>query len=141
MASYHTSIEINAPVEKVWAELMNIESYPAWNPLVKTIQGDLKQGNEIKIYIIPLKSNFKAKLTVFQSQKEMTWLGAVGAKWIVCGEHYYRLEAKGDKTLLLHGEEFKGILSYLIPPFITSMMKKTFEKHNQILKQRIENGK
>jgi len=141
MTGYHTTIEIDAPIEKVWAELLNIADYPAWNPLVKDIRGELKEGNRVEVSIIPLKSKFKVMLTAFRPHQEMTWKGGVVASWLVCAEHYYKLEVTGSKTKLLHGETFTGILSYLMPSFVKNRMRKIFEKHNWLLKQRIENGK
>jgi len=37
-------IEIAAPIEAVWAELMNFSAYPEWNPFIRSIEGEPYSG-------------------------------------------------------------------------------------------------
>lgn len=82
------------------------------------------------------------ELLVVSPQKELTWQGYQGAKFLMAGKHYYRLKAvDAGTTQLLHGEYFTGIFSYFIPPSLLQKMENTFILHNQLLKERIENEK
>lgn len=38
------SIDLQAPIELVWAVLSNIDSYPEWNPLIPRAVGTLAPG-------------------------------------------------------------------------------------------------
>lgn len=41
MKQYHTKIIIDKPIQEVWRELTNFESYPNWNPLVGKLSGEM----------------------------------------------------------------------------------------------------
>lgn len=44
-----TEILINATPEKVWSILTSFDNYPNWNPFIKSIKGEAKVGNKIKV--------------------------------------------------------------------------------------------
>ena len=54
MRQLFTEIEINAPVEKVWTILSDFEKYPDWNPFVKSIEGEIKEGATNSIEVITI---------------------------------------------------------------------------------------
>ena len=142
MKQYHTDIVIKASVDTVWNELTNTESYPNWNPLVGKLTGELKAGNRISTYIVPLEKTYQPKLLVVEPQKELTWQGIQGAKFLLAGKHYYRLEQiSATETRLLHGEWFTGLFSFFIPKRLLQKMESAFIEHNKQLKKRIENEK
>ncbi|MDX2164543.1 MAG: SRPBCC domain-containing protein [Gammaproteobacteria bacterium] len=140
MKQYHTSVTINASVEVVWKHLTDFTSYPYWNPLVGKLEGEMKKGSTISTFIVPLGKTYHPILLVYKPKKEFVWLGTQGAKFLLAGKHYYRLEKISDtETKVLHGEWFTGLLSWFIPKSLLQKMENTFVEHNNILKQRIEN--
>jgi len=46
--SVHHRIMINASTEKVWAVLVDTENYESWNPVMKLLEGEIKEGNKVK---------------------------------------------------------------------------------------------
>ncbi|PTB91085.1 SRPBCC domain-containing protein, partial [Marivirga lumbricoides] len=42
-----TSIRIKALSETVWDILTDFEKYPQWNPFIKSVKGEVKEGNNI----------------------------------------------------------------------------------------------
>ena len=46
-------IEIGAPPETVWAVLTDTRSYPDWNPFVRRLAGDLREGARLEAEIAP----------------------------------------------------------------------------------------
>ena len=144
MKEYHTQIDIEASPKHIWKELVDFEQYETWNPLVKYLKGDLRKGGSIRMFIIPLNQEFKATLTAWEQNKELTWLGIRfgSLKFLLSGEHYFRIESTGEgRSRLYHGEYFRGWFSAFIPKKLLKKMKNTFEAHNQELKKRIEDGK
>ena len=102
----------------------------------------MKEGNEISTYIVPLGKTFHPILLSYKENDELLWQGIQGAKFLMAGKHYYRLNSISEnQTELLHGEYFTGLLSYFISSSLLSKMKTAFEQHNILLKQRVENGK
>ncbi|MCU0445846.1 MAG: SRPBCC domain-containing protein [Microscillaceae bacterium] len=139
MKQYHTTIKINAPVEAVWQALTDFSAFPDWNPLVSKASGKVAEGEIIKTFIKPLNAEFSPKLIKVIENQELTWLGVRFAKFLLNGEHYYKLEKISDKqTRLLHGEYFRGWLSNFISDRLLKRMETTFVIHNQILKSRLE---
>lgn len=142
MRSYQTQIEINAPIEKVWIGLTNFSSYPEWNPIVGKLSGEMKVGNKITTYIVPLGKTYYPKLVAYDINHQLIWLGALGARFLLAGKHYYKLEKISQtKTRLVHGETFTGLLSWFIKSGLLAKMEEAFIKHNNILKNRVEHGK
>ena len=140
MKQYHTSIAINASIEVVWKYLTDFASYPVWNPLVGKLEGDIKEGGTISTFIIPLGKTYRPILLSYKPKEELVWQGMQGAKFLMAGKHYYRLEKISDtETKMLHGEWFTGIFSWFIPESLLQKMENTFIEHNEILKHRIEN--
>jgi hypothetical protein len=139
MKQYHTTIKINAPIEKVWQALTDFSTFPDWNPLVSKASGKIAEGEIIKIFIKPLNAEFSAKLIKVIENQELTWLGTRFAKFLLTGEHYYKLEKINEnQTRLLHGEYFKGVFSQFISAKLLKKMESVFAIHNQILKTRLE---
>lgn len=139
MKQYHTTMVYDAPVERVWQALTDFVHYPAWNPLVAWLKGDVRTGGQISMFITPLNRAFKATLKRVAPNQELTWVGVQIAPWIIAGEHYYRLERINDQqTRLLHGEYFSGIASTFITRATLKRMEDTFNAHNERLKERVE---
>ena len=142
MKQYHTSILIEASAEKVWEVLTDFSSYPQWNPLVGKLEGKMEEGKKIATFIVPLNKIYFPFLLSYKPNAELIWQGIQGAKFLLAGKHYYKLEKWSDKeTKLLHGENFTGLFSYFISKKLLKKMENAFISHNQILKQRIENEK
>ncbi|WP_017327313.1 SRPBCC domain-containing protein [Synechococcus sp. PCC 7336] len=141
MKEYRTEIAINASAERVWRVLTDFSAYPEWNPLVGWLEGDLRPEGRIQMFIKPLDRSFHATLKRFQENREMTWVGVRFASWFLSGEHYYRLEiTSSNSTQLLHGECFRGAGSGFIRKPMLQKMEDAFIQHNQLLKERVENG-
>lgn len=142
MKEYHTKIIIKRPIGEVWQQLINFSNYKNWNPLVKNITGDIREGGQIITDIVPLNKAYSAKLLSFKPNREIIWKGKQVAEFLMAGEHYYKLKAIDDHTTeLLHGEYFTGLASWFIPPSLLNKMKNTFIAHNEAFKQLVEHGK
>lgn len=142
MRQYHTSVIINAPISIVWKNLNDFSSYPEWNPIVGKLEGEMKSGNTISTFIVPLGKTYFPKIRVYKTNEELIWEGTQGSRFLMAGKHYYRLEKITDtQTRLLHGEWFSGLLSWFIPKKLLTKMETAFIEHNRILKERIENEK
>ncbi|MBK7357659.1 MAG: SRPBCC domain-containing protein [Saprospiraceae bacterium] len=138
MKNIRTEILINRDITNVWDVLMNFESYPKWNPFIRSISGEPKLGNRLIVIINPPGGKgmtFKPKILTLEPNKEFRWKGKLGINGIFDGEHYFILEyLDKNKTKFIHGEKFSGILVY----FAGKMLDKT-EKGFQIMNESIKN--
>ncbi len=141
MKNIQTEIIINSPVSKVWNTLMDFEKYADWNPFVQ-IKGEAKKGAQLEntMNIEGQKpQTFKPTILECKSEEEFRWEGHLFVKGLFDGEHYFLLESISEnKTKIIHGENFRGILSNMILNMIGEKTKAGFIKMNEALKDRCE---
>ncbi len=139
MRNIETSQVINAPVEEVWKTLMDFDSYPSWNPFIKTLKGKSVVGEQLTAELsLPDKKPMIFKPTVLKCvpNKEFRWKGKLAMKGLFDGEHYFKLEKLADgQTRFIHGENFSGLLSGLLFKMIGDETKEGFEAMNRSLAQ------
>ena len=142
MKSIKTAITINAPAETIWNILAHTAAYPTWNPLVVTLNGELKEGNNIEIHVSLGKdkpSVFKPRLLVVKKDTELRWKGSLFVKGLFDGEHSFQLEPQADGSVrFVHEEVFTGMLSSLIFGMIGKDTLAGFNAMNEALKHRAE---
>lgn len=132
-----TQITIAATPEKVWEILTDFKRYPQWNPFIKSIEGVVEVGNQIKISLPDMK--FSPQVLVFEKNRELKWLGKLFLKGLFDGEHRFLLEGlPNGETLFTHSEAFSGILVPLFKTKLETNTKAGFEAMNQQLKIQAE---
>jgi len=109
-----TEILLPASPERVWAVLTDFKRYPEWNPFVREIKGQARDGEELCIRLAPRLSwtvPFCARVVACKESKAFAWAG--GPKCLLHGQHYFDLQASTDgrETRLVHGEIFSGLLA------------------------------
>ncbi len=137
-----TSLAIDAPVERVWEILTDLDSYSEWNPVILQPRGELRPGGNIdfKIKLGPLEAPIAARI-VRADGTELRWEGPRNSlqKPLGGGSHFFRLEAIDDnRTRLVHGEKFTGPLFSLPWRFLGPQVEKGYEVLNKRLKERAE---
>jgi hypothetical protein len=138
----HTEIDINAPAERVWQVLIDLEKYPDWNPMIRRASGEVKKGARISVYFNPAGSKgrtFHPKLLVVEPDRELRWQGQPGFPLMFESEHAFTITPAGSGAVhLVHDMIFRGLLI----PFVRKMaMKSThgpFIAMNRALKARSE---
>lgn len=140
-----TSIQIMAKPSAVWSVLMDFESYPHWNPFIKSIKGNAEKDTFIEARIEPPDAKgmiFKPKVLNCEDNKSFRWLGHFFIKGLFDGEHHFELIDNNDgSTTFVHSEKFSGILIPLFSKMLDNNTKRGFEMMNEALKKRVEQGK
>jgi hypothetical protein len=143
MAEHHieTTIEIDAPVARVWALLTDFAQMSAWNPFIRSISGDLAQGARLSVHIAPPGQSgmrFRPRILALRSERELRWLGRLFMPGLFDGEHYFVLEPLSDaRTRLTHGEHFSGLLVGFLGGALGAT-EAGFKAMNSALKQQAE---
>lgn len=142
MRHLETSITIQAPAEKVWATLLDFQSYAEWNPFIRSIQGEATVGTYLEntLHLDGQKPQvFRPEVLRVEEEKEFRWRGKLFVKGLFDGEHYFLLKSVDEQTTqLIHGEHFSGLLSAVIMRMIGDQTQKGFHAMNEALKQRCE---
>ena len=139
-----THIDIAAPPQRVWDVLTDFERHPEWNPFIRSISGELREGAPLHVVLGPpgdTPMTFRPTVTRAVAPTAFAWLGTFGAGWIFRGEHRFRLEPlAGGGTRLHHGETFGGLLVPLMRNSLDTDTRRGFEAMNCALKDRAESA-
>ncbi|KAL7527274.1 hypothetical protein ACHAXR_001873 [Thalassiosira sp. AJA248-18] len=136
---------INAPVEKVWKELIAIDDWN-WNRWTKLkAAANPTEGGKGKL-LASYEGDDEWKEFDFQfgkvseSEHLLTWLGSVGPRGcLFSGYHTMQLEAMdGGVTKLIHREEFGGLLPRLGLGLPYKTLDRNYLLMNESLKQCVE---
>lgn len=144
-----SSIEINASPAEVWQVLTDFKNYPHWSQFVQKIAREKKDAKTVKEgeYLqITVKSpneepmDFNPQVLVYDEAKELRWKGNIaGMNFLFSGEHYFMLEqTANNKTLLIHGELFDGMLLPLLKERLFENTPAGFELFNLAIKRQAE---
>lgn len=127
----------------MWAVLTDFAGYPEWNPFIRRISGDLREGARLEVRIEPpgaRATTFKPTVRSVEANRELRWLGRLLLPGIFDGEHSLGIEPlEGSRSRFVQFERFSGVLVGLVK----GTLQKTevgFEQMNAALKARVEEG-
>ena len=113
---FSSSIEIDAPVEKVWSLVDKLEEWPQWMPSIKKIEkvseGPLIVGSQLSVTakVSRLTVNLLMTISEFVPQRSVVMQGkALGTNLI----RFYFLEPVNGKTKVTIGGEVSGLLAWI----------------------------
>jgi carbon monoxide dehydrogenase subunit G len=113
---FESSIDINAPVDKVWALIDNLEKWPQWMPSIKKIEriskGPLAAGSQLSVTakVSGLTVTLLMTITEFVPERNVVMEGkALGTKLT----RFYTLEPVNGKTKVTIGGDVSGALAWL----------------------------
>lgn len=136
-----TEIEIAAAPDQVWSTLVDFEAYPRWNPFIAAVYGRVRAGERLSVLMTPPEGRevrYSPRVTVVDPERELRWLGTMGARFLFQAEHFFRLCPTGPcRTRLTHGEDVSGLLTRYMGTAITRVARGCVGM-NQALKLRIE---
>ena len=141
MRTLETSIEIGAPVDRVWEVLAGFDSYPEWNPFVREISGTPAVGERLRAVLQPPQGRgltIKPVVTAADPGQRLSWIGRLGVPGIFDGQHLFELTATEVGTRLVHSETFRGVLVPVLWRSFETGTRAGFELMNEALKNRVE---
>jgi len=145
MQIIETSILIQAPVERVWTILTEVDNYPNWNPFIIDASGQLIAGQKIQFHkvmhggAVPHQS----MVTVFNAENHSlcwttTWIHALFFKTM----NSFNLEAINEESAyLIQVESQQGLLSILSLPSMLNSLRSSMVSMNKALKRQAEDKK
>lgn len=119
MVQIQTSAEINAPLEKVWNIVSDLDSEPKFWKGTKEIRNISKEGNIINREVIIAFKDSKCLQTVTLYPKQK--IHVQFTKGIINGTKTIEISSQGDKTMI---EAFWDIKLSGMMGMFTAMIKK-----------------
>lgn len=142
VSEINTSVEIDAPAETVWEVLINFSRYDQWNPFIRSIQGEARQGGTLEVFIQPPGRNgmtFRPVILALEPGRELRWIGRLLLPGIFDGEHQFQLEPLNEnRTKFVHREVFSGLLLPFLWNSFEQSTRQGFEEMNNALKAQVE---
>jgi carbon monoxide dehydrogenase subunit G len=113
---FESSIEINAPTQKVWALIDKLEEWPQWMPSIKKIErvskGPLTIGSQLAVTakVSGLTVILLMTIIEFVSERTVVMKGkALGTNLT----RFYNLEPVNGKTKVTIGGDVSGALAWM----------------------------
>ena len=132
---------INSSAKLVWDILTDFDNFPKWNPFMKQISGELREGSRIQVLIKPYNSRditYKPTILDLKHEEKIKWLGNTWIPHLFDSEHSLILKKIDENRILfVQKEKFSGILV----PILTGLLKNTeisFKMMNEALKKEAE---
>jgi hypothetical protein len=134
-------VEIDAPPATVWAVLADTGAYDDWNPFVRRLDGELREGAKLEVQIAPpggRSMTFKPTVLAARPERELRWLGRLLVGGLFDGEHSFELEPLAEgRTRFTQTERFTGILTRPLGKTLRKTQR-GFQQMNDALKARVE---
>jgi hypothetical protein len=151
------SLEIHAPIEKVWATMIDVARYREWNPFIVAVETPdpaLRVGSPVLLDVRWGRGGgTRSPEVISRMDPPAPTGGAVGARsarleytyaaWLarlglVRGTRVQTIaQEPGGPTTYATSEEFHGLLARGVP---LAKVQDGFERHARALKTRVEGG-
>lgn len=137
-------IELDAPIEKVWATVIDFTNYHRWNSQLSYLGGEVALGGRLHLKLAVAGATpyeFKPDVSQWQERAVFGWIARTGGiPRLFDGEHFFELTDLGSsRTLLVNREEYRGILSLIMQQLpMMKLAPQGFERMNQELKAFVE---
>ncbi len=136
--SVHHEITINAGTQKVWAVLLHTADYNSWNPVMRLLKGDIKEGNQVTYRFTQNQnqvSEIPAIVKQIVSQRLLNQAG--GVPFILTFDHRYQLIPMGKQTKVVIHEDYAGLGVHFWNP---QSVEDAYARLNQALKKKVESN-
>ncbi|PQV54672.1 hypothetical protein B0G83_101855 [Paraburkholderia sp. BL21I4N1] len=137
-----TDVMIDRSPQAVWRVLTATADYPAWNPEISRLDGQLREGNVIEFAegTGPDAMVFHPRILVVRPERELRWKGSIWFPGFFDGEHWFVLEPMGNRTRFVQGETFSGLLVGRLTSGVLKDTVDSMREMNEALKRRAEQG-
>ncbi len=137
------TVEINAPISKVWEVLVDLDSYAEWNPYTVRIDADLNTlGSPVDLHVQMTAKNLivqTEELRVNKKEEQLSWGMKMLHPWLMCAQRDQIIKAVGEnKTTYYTVDVFEGLLVPLCMLLYGKPIKQGFDAIAHALKQRVE---
>jgi hypothetical protein len=138
-SSLKTSIDIQAPSERVWSIVADVEHYHCWNPFFVRAAGALREGESLRLTMQPVgkdAQSFAPKVLEVTSGRRFVWRGRLFMPGLFDGKHVFTIERLDpSRTRFTQEESFSGVL---VPFAGLGPYREGWERMNHALKARAE---
>ena len=138
MTHFSTTVDIQAPLDRIWAALRDIEHWPEWTPTVISVRpleaGPLAVGTRA-IVRQPKLLPARWRVTAIEEGRSFTWVtGGPGMR--VTARHSIEGAANGSRVTL--SIDFAGVLGPIVARLTRGLNTRYFDLEARGLKRHAE---
>lgn len=141
MRHLRAGVDIQASPARAWEILTDFESFPSWNPFIRSASGRLVPGGqlEVKLRLGRLPITLRPRLTVVDEPRELRWRARQFVPGLFDVDRRFLLQPIDATTCRFHqSETATGILAPLIMPLLRRQILHGYQEMNSALKRRAE---
>jgi hypothetical protein len=139
--SVQASSVINAPLERVWSVLIDLERYGEWNSFVPSMRSSFEVGALLTMQV-QMREKMRVKsvedITAIEPQRLLAWKTRA-PRWFLSGERFQLVTAiDAATTQYWTREAFIGLFSPVLKVSLGKDLQRNFDMMAQDLKVRAE---
>jgi len=129
-------VDIRASAQVVWRLLTDAQGFPRWNSTVSRIDGDIRDGERIRLHVPGTSRTFTPKVSAVVPAQRMTW--SDGFEPLFKGIRTFELTPGPDgSTMFSMRERFSGLVFALVKGTLPDF-RPIFEAYASDLKREAE---
>jgi hypothetical protein len=145
MRSISASATIRAPIERVWAILVDTTRYREWSPFVIDVEGRVAVGETVTLVVAmhPGRAPIRQREIIrrWDEGREIRWGVVMGHRWLLEAERHQRLTAiSPSETLYETSDAFAGALVPIVFALYREKIQAGFDATARALQQRAESS-
>ena len=137
--------DIDADLDTVWAVLMEVESYPEWNPFTTSVRTTFALGSPVDMQVALNGPGKRCRRQVEYitgydaAAHRFSWGTHVGPGWFITADRWQQLTDLGDgRTRYETSDEFTGVGVGFMLALMEQKVRRGFEGIARELKTRCE---
>ena len=128
--------KIHAKAEDIWELLTDAKRFSSWNSTVNAIDGNIQEGERIRIHVPGTDRTFTPKVSAVVTNKSMTWSNGLAP--VFKGSRSFELRQDNNgSTGFIMAERFSGLVFALIKNKLPDF-RLIFERYALDLKKEAE---
>ena len=135
------TVEIQAPIERAWDILVDVERYGEWNPFTTRVETDFEIGSPVDLYVTlgPLKLKQLERIEAVDRPRLLAWSTKMGGGILLSALREQRLERLDEgRCSYVTTDAFTGILTPLVMLLFGRMVRRGFNSVAWALKRHAE---
>ena len=135
-----TFIDIDAPLDRVWAVLVDFDRYSEWNPLTVRVQGEARVDEVVTLSVHLAGQKMTRKHVISRADGEaLCWTIRTRQPWLMRGERCQTLTDLGDgRCRYANREAVHGLVSGIVALGFGRSVRSALEATGRALKIHVE---